>query len=158
MEISDLSSDVREWLEQSGWFPGRDIGEAEADRLIGVRVRDAERQGHPLMPNDAAVRVIRSFGLLTLAHPRGGLALEMRPTVGFDGDAALITELGENLGRRLFPVGHDSHDFDPLLVDESGRFFFMHHTGAYFWGSNVQDAFYHFLSDAEEVDAEDFFV
>ncbi|WJV46456.1 SUKH-3 domain-containing protein [Streptomyces flavofungini] len=159
MDFSGLSQEVREWLERNGWFPGRDIGSAEADELIDVRVRDAERQGNPLVPIDAAVRVIRTFGLLTLQYPRAGdLALEMNPNVGYDGDAGLISELGTNLGQRLFPVGYESEDYGPVLVDELGRFFHLHHTGAYFWGFNEQDAFAHFMSGAQALDAEDFFV
>ncbi|MEL3948071.1 MULTISPECIES: SUKH-3 domain-containing protein [Streptomyces] len=159
MDTSGLSPEVREWLERNGWFPGRDIGSAAVGELIDVRVRDAERLENPLVPNDAAVRIIHAFGLLTLKYPRADdFVLKMEPTVAYDGDVALISELGENLGQRLFPVGYESEDFGPILVDELGRFFHLHHTGAYFWGFNEQEAFAHFMSGALALDAEDFFV
>ncbi|MFF9895453.1 SUKH-3 domain-containing protein [Streptomyces longispororuber] len=159
MDVGDLSREVREWLERNGWFLGRDIGEARAGELIDVRVSDAERQGSSLVPVDAAIRVIRAYGLLTLEHPRvGDFALNMKPTVGYDGDAALIAELATNLGLQLFPVGYETSEEGLILVDEIGRFFLLHHTGAYFWGANEQDAFARFLSGADALDAEDFFV
>ncbi|QDQ13428.1 SUKH-3 domain-containing protein [Streptomyces spectabilis] len=159
MSATNLSQEVHAWLERNGWTSGRDIGEVEADELIGVRVQDAERQGNPLVSFDAAVRIIRNYGLLTLQHPRiEEFAMEMRPTVGYDGDAALISELAAQIGKSLFPVGYDSAEFGLILVDEAGRFFHLHHTGAYFWGFDEQDAFARFLSGADALDAEEFFV
>ncbi|MEW2527666.1 SUKH-3 domain-containing protein [Streptomyces sp. NPDC047071] len=159
MTVGSFSQEVRAWLEGNGWVPGRDIGEAEAGELIDVRVQDSRRQGNPLVPVDAAVRVIRAYGGLTLRHPRvEDFAMEMRPTVGYEGDAALISELATQIGKRLFPVGYDSAEYGLILVDEIGRFFHLHHTGAYFWGLDEQDAFARFLSGAEALDAEDFFV
>ncbi|MEV0437868.1 SUKH-3 domain-containing protein [Streptomyces spectabilis] len=159
MPVPNLSQEVHAWLERNGWTPDRDIGEVEAGELIDARVQDAERQGSPLVPSDAAVRIIRNYGLLTLQHPRiDEFAMEMRPTVGYDGDAALVSELAVQLGRSLFPVGYDSSEYGLILVDEAGRFFHLHHTGAYFWGFDEQDAFARFLSGVDALDAEEFFV
>ncbi len=159
MDGGGLSQEVREWLEENGWFPGRDIGAIRAGELIDARVNGAECQGSSLVLVGAAARIIRAYGLLTLAHPRaGGFVLKMKPTVGYDGDAALISELARNLGRQLFPVGYESSEEGLILVDEIGRFFLLHHTGSYFWGFNEQDTFSRFLSGADALDAEDFFV
>ncbi|MVO90761.1 hypothetical protein GPA10_39985 [Streptomyces sp. p1417] len=152
------SPEVREWLSRNGWSSGRDIG-AEAEELVRIRLRDAERQGERLTPVDAAVRIIREYGGLRLAHPRvTDLVMEMDPTGGYDGDAAAILELTANLGKQLFPVGYESREYGLILVDEIGRFFHLHHTGAYFWGSGEYEAFAFFLGREDALDAEDFFV
>ncbi|MFC5721714.1 SUKH-3 domain-containing protein [Streptomyces gamaensis] len=158
MTVGDLSPEAVSWLTDNGWFPGRDIG-AECDELVNVCVRDSERQGAPLQPFDAASRIIRTYGLLKLKHPRvSGCILEMDPTVGYEGDAGVISELASNLGCRLFPVGFESEEFGLVLVDERGRFFYLHHTGGYFWGADENEAFMRFMTGADAPDAEDFFV
>ncbi|MFC5721705.1 SUKH-3 domain-containing protein [Streptomyces gamaensis] len=158
MAVGDLSPEVLSWLTENGWSPGRDIG-TECDEDIDVRVRDSERQGTPLQPSDAAKRIIRTYGLLKLKHPRvSGRILKMEPAAGYEGDAEDISELASNLGCRLFPVGYDSEEFGLVLVDERGRFFYLHHTGGYFWGADEDEAFTRFLTGAHAPDAEDFFV
>ncbi|WP_329115964.1 SUKH-3 domain-containing protein [Streptomyces sp. NBC_01353] len=51
-----------------------------------------------------------------------------------------VAELAGNLGQRLFPVGYEEFDRAMVLIDETGRFFLMHHTGPYFLGANTDEA------------------
>jgi SUKH-3 immunity protein len=158
MATDKPSLEVADWLTEHGWFPGRDIGQ-QAEELIALRVQDSERQHHPLVPVEAAGRIIHSYGLLELGHPRlPTRALVMDPTGRYEGDAAQIAELAANLGQRLFPVGYEASELGLILVDETGRFFHLHHTGAYFIGSDEDDAFSRFLTGVDALDAEDFFV
>ncbi|GAA0471298.1 SUKH-3 domain-containing protein [Streptomyces olivaceiscleroticus] len=153
------SPQVSDWLAQHGWFPGRDIGDEEVDDFISVRVRDATEQGFPMEPVDAAVRVIRTYGGLKLAHPRASdSAFEMDPTGGYDGDAREIAEMSTGLGEKLFPVGFESSEFGILLVGETARWFLLHHTGGYFLGQDEQDAFTRFITNGDTPDVEDYFV
>ncbi|GGZ80786.1 hypothetical protein GCM10010389_18320 [Streptomyces echinoruber] len=146
------------WLAESGWFPERDIGE-QADELIRWRLRDAERQGCPLTVFPKAGDLIRCYGLLRIPHPKSGeRALVMDPRAGYEGDAADIAELAANLGQRLFPVGYETPDLSLLLVDEEERFFYLHHTGAYYCGSGAHEMFTGFINNVDTPDAEDFFV
>ncbi|MET9431635.1 SUKH-3 domain-containing protein [Streptomyces sp. NPDC003036] len=39
-----------------------------------------------------------------------------------------------------FPVGYEEFDGGLVLIDETGRFFLMHHTGPYFLGMNAYEA------------------
>lgn len=149
--------EVFAWLTSHGWTPGRDIG-AEATELIEVRVRDAERQGVSLSPSPEAIHAIHTYGLLRLTHPKASETWFMTPTIGYDGDAALITELATGLGVGLFPVGYEESEHGLILVDETGRWFHLHHTGGYFLGADDNDAFYRFLNVARAPDAEDYFV
>lgn len=158
MASGQAMSEVRDWLIENGWFAGRDIGE-EARELVRIRVEDAERQGVPLLPVPQALHVIHTYGGLRLPHPQvQGLAWVMKPTVGYDGDAAAVTELAAGLGVRLFPVGYEASEYGILLVDEKGRFFHLHHTGGYYLGDHALDAFSRFLNRASDADAEDYFV
>ncbi|KDN74014.1 hypothetical protein DF19_42265 [Streptomyces olindensis] len=145
------------WLASNGWTPDRDLGERAAE-LVEVRVRDAERQGVALAPSPAATRVVRAYGLLRLAHPKAAETWLMKPTLGHEGDAALIEELATGLGVGLFPVGYEESERGILLVDETGRWFHLHHTGGYFLGVDAYDAFSRFLRGVDAPDAEDWFV
>ncbi|MEU6119588.1 SUKH-3 domain-containing protein [Streptomyces sp. NPDC047117] len=150
--------DVLAWLTQHGWFDGRDIGD-EAQHLISVRLQDAAEQGFPLEAVEAAVRIIRTYGLLKLTHPRASdSAFEMEPTGGYEGDAREIAEMASGLGKKLFPVGFESSEYGLLLVDETGRWFLLHHTGGYFLGEDEYDAFSRFMTGDDTPDVEDFFV
>lgn len=148
---------VSEWLVANGWFPARDIG-AEAEELVRIRAEDARRQGVTLSPLPSASRIVHVYGGLTLPWPGAGrAALIMEPTVGYDGDAAAITELAAALGTRLFPVGYEWPEYGIVLVDEHGRFFMLHHTGGYYMGKDEFDAFSRLLRSEAYPDAEDFF-
>jgi hypothetical protein len=158
MASNQPAPEVLAWLTAHGWTPGRDIGE-EAAELVEVRVRDAERQGVVLFPSPAAIHVVHTYGLLRLTHPRGASETwSMTPTIGYEGDAALITELATGLGVGLFPVGYEESEHGLILVDETGRWFHLHHTGGYFLGMDEYDAFHRFLNVARAPDAEDYFV
>jgi len=158
MDSEQPTPEVRDWLTRNDWHPGRDIGE-RADELIQIRVQDAERHGVPLPPIPAAVRVIHTYGWLTLSHPTvQRSAWIMDPTFGYDGDVKAIQELSVGLGVGLFPVGYESSECGIILVDENSRFFHLHHTGGYYLGENDFDAFSRFLSGVVDPDAEDFFV
>lgn len=149
------ASEVIAWLTSNGWTPDRDLGD-RATELVEVRVGDAARQGITLTPPLAAVRVVQAYGLLRLPHPKAAETWLMKPTLGYEGDAALIEELAAGLGVGLFPVGYEESEGGLILVDETGRWFHLHHTGGYFLGVNAYDAFSRFLSGVNAPDAEDY--
>ncbi|MEV6184466.1 SUKH-3 domain-containing protein [Streptomyces avermitilis] len=158
MASGQPTQEVLGWLTERGWFPGRDIGE-QAEELVRVRLQDSERQGVPLTPVSAAVRFIHTYGMLRLDHPKAsGCAWVMKPTIGYDGDAGNIKELGAGLGVELFPVGYEASEFGILLVDGRGRLFHLHHTGGYYLGADAFDAFSRFVEGLPDLDAEDFYV
>ncbi|MFF4156584.1 SUKH-3 domain-containing protein [Streptomyces sp. NPDC001678] len=144
---------------EGGWFPGRDIGPL-ANELTRMRVRDAARQGETLKPSGTAVRFIRSYGDLELPFPRSSpeVKLVLDPTGGYDGDAGNFVELAQNIGRKLFPGAFETYECGIWLIDETGRFFYSHHTGFYFLGENEYEAFAMALSGWTRPDAEDFYV
>ncbi|MFC5724748.1 SUKH-3 domain-containing protein [Streptomyces gamaensis] len=145
------------WLVANSWFAGRDIGR-RADELIDVRVRDSERQGAPMEPFPAAVRAVREYGLLRLVRSAASRpALVMKPTVGYEGDAAEIAELARCLGQRVFPVGYEESEYGLVIVDELGRYFQLHHTGEYFMGMDAHDMFSRFINAVAGPDVERFY-
>ncbi|MFB6983236.1 SUKH-3 domain-containing protein [Streptomyces scopuliridis] len=79
------------------------------------------------------------------------------PRLVFKGDTEEISDLAGDLGTKLFPVGYDTYDGSTLLMDETGRFFLSHHTGAYHLGREKYEALMSLMSGELE-DAEDLFV
>ncbi|MBL1107845.1 SUKH-3 domain-containing protein [Streptomyces sp. 5-8] len=149
------------WLRANGWYPGRGSepeNTAEAERLIAVRVRGSAGQGFPLEPWDEVRRFVSSYVGLEFPMP---LAPERRfradPTFGYEGDAELVVELARNVGQRLFPVGWETSENGIVLLDDTGRFFYLHHTGPYFLGGDEIQALSSLMTGDQE-DAEDHFV
>ncbi|MCP9961239.1 SUKH-3 domain-containing protein [Streptomyces somaliensis] len=149
------------WLRAGGWYPGRENdpwNQAEAERLIAVRVRGSADQGFPLRSWGEVHRFVSSYVGLEFPMP---LAPERKfradPTFGYEGDAELIAELAENLGRRLFPVGWETSENGIVLLDDTGRFFYLHHTGPYFLGGDETQALSSLMTGDQE-DAEEYFV
>ncbi|MFJ1749099.1 SUKH-3 domain-containing protein [Streptomyces sp. NPDC088116] len=151
------AEDVDRWLRAGGWFPGREDA-AEADRLVQWRVDNSALQGFPLVPWDAAVHFVRSYASLDFPVPKSrDRVFRADPSFGYEGDAEDISELADNLGRRLFPVGYEAGENGIVLMDDSGRFFYLHHTGPYFLGANESQALSSLMTGDQD-DAEDYFV
>ncbi|MFF2552665.1 SUKH-3 domain-containing protein [Nocardia sp. NPDC058058] len=152
------AAEVGEWLGSGGWFPTRDIGE-RADDLIEFRVNDAARQGSTLQAIDPARRFIHSYGELELPLRKSSEEmLIIDPTVGYEGDVEDFAECAAGLGKAIFPVGAETHEYGLLVIDELGRFFYRHHTGFYFLGNDELEAFSALLIGNKFVDAEEFYI
>ncbi|MFJ7206946.1 SUKH-3 domain-containing protein [Streptomyces sp. NPDC098789] len=132
--------EVEAWLRGHGWNP--DLRRtAEADRLIDARVRDCAEQGFPLLPWDAVRSFVSRYGGVKFPVPRAPERVFVAdPTLGYDGDAEDITELAAEVGRRVFPVGYECGEAGIVLMDDLGRFFYLHHTGPYFLGQDEAQA------------------
>ncbi|MEU0302233.1 SUKH-3 domain-containing protein [Streptomyces sp. NPDC006175] len=149
------------WLRANGWYPGREDeteNQAEAERLIAARVSGSAGQGHPLRPWGEVYRFVSAYVGLEFPMP---LAPERKfradPTFGYEGDAELVVELAQNLGHQLFPVGWETSENGIVLLDDAGRFFYLHHTGPYYLGGNAPQALSSLMTGDQE-DAEDHFV
>lgn len=127
-------------LAAAGWYPGRDIGARLPELLAFVIDRFAE-EGHPVEPFRAARDFVREFGGVRLEIPgTPPIAVGFTPHWIYDESAEDVAELAGNLGRRLFPVGYETFDGAMVLVDDTARFFLLHHTGPYFLGLTAHEA------------------
>ncbi|MER6191866.1 SUKH-3 domain-containing protein [Streptomyces cyaneofuscatus] len=159
MTVPMLSTpaEVDAWLTEAGWYPGRDVGN-DAIGAIAAVVERYRAYGVEIDPSAAALAFIREHAFLRAvidAAPENFAVFA--PRLVFKGDAEEIAELAGKLGAKLFPVGYDTYDGSTLLLDHSGRFFFSHHTGAYYLGSEKYGAIMSLMS-SEMVDAEEYFV
>ncbi|MFE1766185.1 SUKH-3 domain-containing protein [Streptomyces angustmyceticus] len=158
METVIGEEEVRSWLAEHGWFPGRDIG-AEADRLIADRIQDFTDQGVNVAPLRCATAFVREYGNLEFPYPRSpGIKMVVTPTFGYEGDAEDIVELSQNLGRPIFPVAYETRELGIVLMDDTERIFYLHETGSYFVAERPIEAFVKRLEGSRLQDAEDFFV
>ncbi|CUM37605.1 SUKH-3 domain-containing protein [Streptomyces gardneri] len=132
--------EVEAVLAGAGWAPGRDIGDRLPVLLRCVTDRFAA-EGHPVETFPAARDFVREFGGLRLEIPGTPPdSIGLTPHWIYEDSAEDVAELAGNLGRRLFPVGYETFDGGMLLVDETGRFFLLHHTGPYFLGEGAYEA------------------
>ncbi|MFE0640786.1 SUKH-3 domain-containing protein [Streptomyces sp. NPDC058877] len=149
--------DVDVWFRDNGWFPGRDVAEtvpAMVEEIAG-QYREA---GFPVEPLAAATSFLAEHGGLRLTIDAAREDhLYFTPYLGYRSTPAEVAELSRDLGVRLFPVGLDGSEGSPVLIDERGRFFYLHHTGAYYMGADKYEAMIA-LAHAPMQDAEDYFV
>ncbi|MCB5179672.1 SUKH-3 domain-containing protein [Streptomyces antimicrobicus] len=146
--------EVDAWLRQHGWTPEhRD--RAAAERLIAERVADADRQGFPLEPWEEVVDFVSRYVGHVFPMPQAPDRRFMPdPTLGYEDDAEDIVELASDIGRKLFPVGYETIEAGIVLMDDLGRFFYLHHTGPYFLGKDEHQALSSLMrGDQDEVDA-----
>jgi hypothetical protein len=132
--------DVREVLEKTGWFPGRDM--TAAVDLWLTRFAD-ELAGLELSP--AARAALVEFGGLQLPQfgrnkrPGGGYTSYFHPTgggVATDTIAAFI----EEYGNPVFPLGNNADGPSELVIDVEGRVFMLHWADDFFVGPDIDAA------------------
>ncbi|MBM7440702.1 SUKH-3 domain-containing protein [Streptomyces sp. HB132] len=158
MPILSTAEEVDAWLAEAGWCPGRDVGEGASARVISTVVERYRSCGVEIEPSVSALAFIREHAFLRAVIDTAPENLVIfTPHLVFKGDAEEISELAVSLGGRLFPVGYDTYDGSTVLVDDNGRFFFSHHTGAYYLGREKHEALMSLMSSEME-DAEDHFV
>ncbi|MFD9032811.1 SUKH-3 domain-containing protein [Streptomyces sp. NPDC059567] len=144
------ADEVEAALTAAGWSPGRDIG-AELPELLRVVTERFADEGHPVEPFEAAQDFVREFGGLRLPIPGTPPdAVGFTPQWIYEESAEDVAELAEDLGRRLFPVGYEEFDASMILIDETGHFFLMHHTGPYFLGASAYEAISALLRGPQE--------
>ncbi|MFD5108525.1 SUKH-3 domain-containing protein [Streptomyces cinereoruber] len=149
--------DVDAWFGDHGWFPGRDVA-GLVPAMTARIVEEYGREGFPVEPFAAADAFLAEHGGLRLTiDVRRDEHLSFTPRTVWRDDPAEVAELSRGLGVRLFPVGVDSSEGSTVLVDERGRFFYLHHTGASYMGADKHEAMIA-LAHAPMRDAEDFFV
>lgn len=132
--------DVREVLDQAGWFPGRDMTAAVdlwlahfADELAGLECFPAARAA------------LIEFGGLILPQfgghrdPGGGFTSYIYPTHGkvLSEDSRIFAE---EYGNPLFPLGNNADGPSDLAVDAQGRVFQLHWADDFFVGPDIDTA------------------
>jgi hypothetical protein len=157
MPQMNTPEDVDAWFREHGWFPGRDVAEtvpAIVDEITG----QYREQGFAVEPFEAATTFLAEHGglRLTIDAQREDY-LYFTPYLGYRSAPSDVAELSRDLGVRLFPVGLDGSEGSPVLMDERGRFFYVHHTGNYYMGADKYEAVIA-LAHAPMQDAEDYFV
>ncbi|MFD3994706.1 SUKH-3 domain-containing protein [Streptomyces sp. NPDC058548] len=144
-------------LAEAGWSRGRDVGAELPELLKFVMDRFAE-EGHPVEPFQAAQDFVREFGGLRLEIPgTPPVAIGFTPHWIYEESGEDVAELAQNLGKKLFPVGYETFDGAMILIDETGRFFLLHHTGPYYLGANKHEAISCLLR-GPQMEARDYFV
>ncbi|WP_411079062.1 SUKH-3 domain-containing protein [Streptomyces sp. cmx-18-6] len=156
MPVLRTAEEVDAWLAEAGWHPGRDA-EAEAAQAVAAVVERYRAYGVDLAPSSAALAFVREHvSLRAVIDTAPENFAIFTPHLVFKGDAEEIAELAGDLGAKLFPVGYDTYDGSTLLIDESGRFFLSHHTGAYYLGREKYEALIS-LTGSDMDDAETYF-
>ncbi|MFF9065999.1 SUKH-3 domain-containing protein [Streptomyces sp. NPDC014891] len=151
------TEEVEAALTEAGWTRGRDIG-GQLPELLGVVTERFAEEGHPVEAFTAARDFVREFGGIRLVIPGTPPdAVGFTPHWIYEESAEDVAELAANVGKKLFPVGYESFDGSMVLIDETGRFFLMHHTGPYFLGANTYEAISCLLRGPQQ-EARDYFV
>ncbi|MCB5179669.1 SUKH-3 domain-containing protein [Streptomyces antimicrobicus] len=151
------AAEVDAWFREHGWFPGRDVSD-QVPELVREVVEQYAQAGFPAEPSPAALRFLGEHAGLRLAiNAQREDYLYLSPYLLYAAAPRDVAELGGHLGVGLFPIGVDTSDGSLVLMDERGRFFYIHDTGAYYMGADKYEAVIS-LFHAPMEDAEDYFV
>jgi SUKH-3 immunity protein/YwqJ-like deaminase len=127
--------DVATVLADGGWAP-RDTDDVLADAAM-ERVA-----GHPAFP--AAKRALTDFPGLVCGRRGPGerhwiRVFEINPSAAAH-SAAILADLAEVIGARLFPLGSEGKGDTMLAIDEHGRVFALDQGGEWFVGGTMDAA------------------
>lgn len=131
-------------LRTAGWEPGRwDIKQAEywADALRDHTTPAGHR--HTVFP--AAVEAWAEFGNLDVTAPGPGrqiapAAIRLDPLTGLH-LARTFADLGRALSTQLCPLGIEGDATSHLALDREGRVYSIDHTGDWYLGASLDEAF-----------------
>ncbi|MFF6884316.1 SUKH-3 domain-containing protein [Streptomyces sp. NPDC012421] len=128
-------------LAGAGHRPGRDVGDERLGALLRTVTERFAEEGHPVEAFPAARAFVRAYGGLRFDIPGTPPdAVGLTPHWIYEESGEDVAELAGALGTRLFPVGYTTFDGAMLLLDETGRFFLLHHTGPYHLGDDLHEA------------------
>lgn len=140
MRVLQSAEEVDAWLGSAGWYPGRRCDELAATKIESV-LESFRDDGGGLEIIAPALEFIREHVGLDLPvseKPKDMLFFE--PLLTYEGAAEDVQELADGLGKKVFPVAHDLYDGASVLIDEAGRFFYMHSSGEYYLGDEKYSA------------------
>lgn len=134
-------AEVAAVLARAGHHPGRDVGDERLGALLRTVTERFAAEGHPVEAFPAARAFVRTYGGLRFDIPGTPPdAVGLTPHWIYEESGEDVAELAGALRTRLFPVGYTTFDGAMLLLDETGRFFLLHHTGPYHLGDGVDEA------------------
>ncbi|SED40277.1 SUKH-3 immunity protein [Streptomyces sp. 2231.1] len=145
------------WLSNAGWYPGRRCDDLAASEVASV-LKDFRDDGGSLDVITPALEFLREhIGLVAPRHASTEDRVEFYPRLMYRGAAEDVQELADGLGKKVFPVAHDTYDGGTVLMDEDGRFFYLHHSGEYFLGNDKYSAFMSYSRGYPLEQAEDYY-
>lgn len=114
----ELAAEAQRFLVEAGWFPGR---------RVDISAWHSSYAKTGLVMHEAAANFLSEFGGLKVGHRGPGVTSSRE---AFDLDPALVVgeedrfiEWGQEIGRRLFPVGGLDHDRYFLGIDEHAELY-----------------------------------
>ncbi|MEU6391548.1 SUKH-3 domain-containing protein [Streptomyces sp. NPDC046939] len=140
MRVLRSAAQVDAWLGSAGWYPGRRCDELAATKIESVLAAFHD-DGGGLEIIDPALEFIREHvGLELPVNEKPKDMLFFEPLLTYTGAAEDVQELADGLGQKVFPVAHDLYDAATVLIDEAGRFFYVHSSGEYYLGEEKYSA------------------
>lgn len=153
--------DVRQVLEQAGWYPGRDV-RAAVDHWLS-RFAD-ELDGLDCLPTARAA--LDEFGGLRLpqfglyddstggVNLGGGFTSHLHPTQGgVTTEAARV--FAEEYDNPVFPIGNNEDGPAELVVDAAGRVFMLHWADDFYLGPDIDTAVVNLVRGVKLAEASD---
>ncbi|GAA2303287.1 SUKH-3 domain-containing protein [Streptomyces kunmingensis] len=158
MPVLKTPEEVDAWLSNAGWYPGRRCADLAAAEVASV-LQDFLDDGGSLVVIDPALDFLREHvGLVAPRHASTDDRVEFNPRLMYREAAEDVQEIADGLAKNIFPVAHDTYDGGTVLIDEVGRFFYMHHSGNYFLGDEKYSALMNYSRGYPLEDAEDYYV
>ncbi|MEV8065449.1 SUKH-3 domain-containing protein [Streptomyces sp. NPDC085995] len=154
MSVLKSPEEIDSWLANAGWYAGRRCDAPAATEIEDVQSSFRDDGGSLDVVQPAVDFLCEHIGLAAPLHDSPEDSVMFFPRLMYRGAADDIQALADAMGKKVFPIAHDTYDGGTFLMDEAGRFFYLHHSGEYFLGNDKYSALMsysrgHPLDDAE---------
>ncbi|MEV3857066.1 SUKH-3 domain-containing protein [Streptomyces sp. NPDC050095] len=140
MPVLNSPAEVDAWLSTGGWHPGRRCDDLAATEVARAQEEFRVDGGHIEVIEPALAFLREHIGVVLTRNTSPKDLLEFVPALAYEGAAEDVQELADGLGKKVFPVAFDTYDGGTVLMDEAGRFFYLHWSGEYYLGDDKYSA------------------
>ncbi|MGX1756927.1 SUKH-3 domain-containing protein [Streptomyces lydicus] len=142
MAIAPTPEEIDELFTNAGWQPDRDVSERVGE-LTEFVIADLAAHGCQVRLFPEAEAFLRSYGFLDVPFfPAAGHTDRFNTCAKFCSNMAeQISETMDDTQQPVFPVGWERIENGLVVMDPNNRMYYLHHTGTYFAGTGMHEAF-----------------
>ncbi|WP_336049323.1 SUKH-3 domain-containing protein [Streptomyces sp. CA2R101] len=142
MPIAPTRAEIDQLFADAGWHPARDESERVRE-LAEFVIADLAAHGCQVTLFPEAEAFLRSYGFLDVPFfPGAGRTDHFHTCARFCGDMAeQISDTMDDTQHPVFPIGWERIENGLVAMDPDKRMFYLHHTGIYYAGTGMHEAF-----------------
>ncbi|MFF8789895.1 SUKH-3 domain-containing protein [Streptomyces sp. NPDC015125] len=142
MAIAPTRAEVDQLFTDAGWHPARDVSERVRE-LAEFVIADLAAHDCQVGLFPEAEAFLRSYGFLDVPFPHATERTDRFNTCAkfCSNRSEHISELMDDTQQSVFLIGWERMENGLVVMDPHERMFYLHHSGTYYAGSGIHEAF-----------------